>query len=653
MFVARRSKNNPILSPIKEHAFENFSTFNGSPIEVGRKTFLLYRAQSLPESFENNSLSLSVIGRSESMDGVNFTNRVEFIKPEHVWERFGLEDPRATYIGGKYFIFYTALSVYPFSGDGIKVGLAISKDMKTIEEKHLVTPFNAKAMCLFPEKINGKYVAVLAVNTDKPPAKIAIAEFKKLTDIWSEKYWNKWYKELDKHMLEIPKNDSEQVEVGAVPIKTKDGWLFVYSHIKNYFSNDKIFGIEAVMLDIKNPKKILGKTRGPFLIPEETYEKYGQAPNIVFPSGALIVKKEIQKDPKTKVRVKKAEKKDYLRVYYGATDTTCAFAELPLEPLLCSMRWPRVEDGFKRLTDGPLFVSRPEISWEKKAVFNPTCIYLGGKMHILYRAMSDDNTSVIGYAESKDGTTVSYRSDKPIYNPREDFESKRVPNGNSGCEDPRITLLGNTIYLCYTAYNGITPPSVAISAISKKDFLAKKWSWSRPVLVTRDGVDDKDGCLHPEKVDGKYFLFHRVDNKIVGDFGTTPWFKERNNFRNIPIIGPRRGMWDAQKVGISSAPIKTKKGWILLYHGVSDDAIYRVGALLLDLKNPLNVLARTTDYIFAPVLSYEKIGQVGNVVFPCGASVKDGIVYMYYGGGDSVVDVASCPLEKILKSLTD
>lgn len=638
MFIVKRSKSNPILSPIKEHTFENFSTFNGNPVEVGRKTYLLYRAQSLPESFENNSLSLSVIGKAESQDGINFENREEFIKPEHVWERFGLEDPRVTKIGGKYYIFYTALSVYPFSGDGIKVGLAISPDMKKITEKHLVTPFNAKAMCLFPKKINGKYIAILAVDTDRPPSRIAIAEFKKIEDIWDEKYWNKWYRELDKHILNVQKADSEQVEVGAVPIKTKEGWLFVYSHIKDYFSNNKIFGIQALLLDKKNPKKIIGKTRGPFLVPEETYEKFGQVPYEIFPSGVTIIKK---------------EKKDYLRVYYGATDTTCAVAELSLQPLLLSMKWPRIEDGFVRLTDGPLIISRPEMEWEAKAVFNPACIYLGGRMHILYRAMSNDNTSTIGYAESLDGTNVVYRSNKPIYKPREAFEEKRVPNGNSGCEDPRLTVIKDTVYMTYTAYNGITPPSVAITCISKKDFLNKKWSWSRPVVVSRDGVDDKDGCLHPEKVNGKYFLFHRVNNKICGDFGSTPWFRERNNFRNTTIIGPRKGMWDAQKVGISAPPIKTKKGWLLLYHGVSDDSVYRVGALLLDLKNPLNVISRTTDYIFAPVLDYEKVGQVGNVVFPCGAAVMDDIVYMYYGGGDSVVDVASCPLEKIIKALTE
>jgi predicted GH43/DUF377 family glycosyl hydrolase len=632
MFVVKRSKHNPILIPDPGSSFESFAAFNGNPIKVGNKIHLLYRAQSRPEIFENNKFSLSTIGVATSLDGIDFKNREQFIAPTEVWERYGLEDPRVTKIDGKYFIFYTALSVFPFSTEGIKIGLAISKDMKTVSEKHLVTPFNAKAMTLFPEKINGKFVALLSVNTDRPPSCIALAEFDKIEDIWSETYWQRWYSELDKHILNIPKENSEQVEVGSTPIKTKDGWLLVYSHIKNYFSNDKIFGIRALLLDLKNPSLIVGKTRGPIAIPEESYEKYGQAQNTIFPSGAI-------------------EKAGNLLIYYGATDTTCAVIEINLSALLVSMKFPRVEIGFKRLTTEPLLVARPNIKWESKAIFNPASILVGGKICILYRAMSEDNTSVIGYAETQNGEYLCYISEEPVYVPRESFEMKGVPGGNSGCEDPRLTKIGDTIYMLYTAYNSVNPPAIAQTHISEKDFKNKNWQWSRPVLVTADGVDDKDGCLLPEKIRGKYFLFHRIHNYICGDFGATPEFKERNNFKNIPILLPRQGMWDSSKVGISAPPIKTAKGWILLYHGVSDDAIYRVGAALLDLKDPTIVLARVTDYIFSPMESYEIKGQVSNVVFPCGATVKDGIIYMYYGASDSVLNVAAAPLDEILKGL--
>ena len=110
-------------------------------------------------------------------------------------------------------------------------------------------------------------------------------------------------------------------------------------------------------------------------------------------------------------------------------------------------------------------------------------------------------------------------------------------------------------------------------------------------------------------------------------------------------------MWDGLKVGISVPPIKTKEGWILIYHGVSARSRYRVGAVLLDLDDPTTVLARTTDAIFEPREAYELEGQVNYVVFPCGAVVKDDIIYMYYGGGDSVVDVASISIKDLLDSL--
>ena len=165
-------------------------------------------------------------------------------------------------------------------------------------------------------------------------------------------------------------------------------------------------------------------------------------------------------------------------------------------------------------------------------------------------------------------------------------------------------------------------------------------------------MEDKDGCLHPEKVGGKYFLFHRINNFICGDFGSTPEFKERSTFKNTPIITPRHGMWDSIKVGTATPPIKTGKGWILLYHGIGAGGRYSVGAALLDLKDPTKVLSRTTDAIFEPKEDYELTGQVGNVVFPCGAVVRGDTIFIYYGGADSVIDVASISLKELLDTLT-
>lgn len=634
MYVVKRSESNPILSPVSDNSFEDYAVFNGNPIKVGSSICMLYRAQNHPEKFENESFSLSTVCKAVSKDGVNFKDREVLIYPENAWERYGCEDPRVTKIDGKYFIFYTALSAYPLNlASGIKVALAISKDLKSINERHLITPFNAKAMTLFPEKINGKYVALLTVNPDLLPTHISMAEFKKIEDMWSEEYWKKWYKELDSHIF-IHGDNIDRIEIGSCPLKTKDGWLLVCCRIQNHASPNRVFAIEAMLLDLENPKRIIGKTRGALLVPEESYEKNGIIKDVIFPSGALI-------------------EGNKLNIYYGATDTTIAIASVDLESLLESMKFPYVEVGFKRLTSGALLRPRKDKFWESKAIFNPAAIDIDGTAYIVYRAMSEDNTSVLGLALSNNCTDITYLSDEPIYTPKESFERKGVPNGNSGCEDPRLTRIGDIIYMYYVAYNGITPPAVAMTSIAVNDFKKKKWSWSRPVLVTADGVDDKDACLHPEKVNGKYFLFHRVGGRICGDFGSSPAFPGRNNFKNIPILGPRPGMWDSVKVGISVPPIKTKKGWILLYHGVSQRSRYRVGAVLLDLKDPTKVLARSTDALFEPQEAYETEGQVNYVVFPCGAVVRDGIIYMYYGGGDSVIDVAFVSINDLLESLTD
>ncbi len=632
MYSIHRHKKNPIISPDPKSSFESFATFNGSPIETKSSISMLYRAQSKPEKFEDTYFSMSVVAKAESRDGINFKSHKKFIFPENPWERFGCEDPRITKIDDKYFIFYTALSAFPLNiPGGIKVGLAISSDLEEIEEKHLITPFNAKAMTLFPEKINGKYVALLTVNPDILPTHICLAEFKKLEDMWDPSFWNTWYQTLSDHIF-IPGDSEDRIEIGSTPIKTEKGWLIVTCRIQHHAAPNRVFGIEAMLLDLNDPKKIIGKTHGPLLVPEEKYEKEGILPNIIFPSGALV-------------------QKDMLYVYYGATDTTLALATVNLTSLLEAMELPHKETGFIHVTKKEIIAPMQGKGWEEKAVFNPAAIDLEGKVRILYRAMSNDNTSTVGYAESENGRDISYIDDKPIYVPKESFEEKRVPGGNSGCEDPRLTQIGEIIYMYYTAYNGVTPPAIAMTSIKKKDFLAKKWNWSKPVLVSKDNVDDKDGCLHPEKVNGKYFLFHRVDNKICGDFGKTPSFTERNNFKDIPILSPRAGMWDSKKVGISVPPIKTKKGWLLLYHGVSDNSVYRVGACLLDLKDPTVVLSRASDSIFEPTLSYEKNGQVNSVVFPCGAIVRDDTIYMYYGGGDSVVGVATLSLNKLLESL--
>ena len=631
--IIERFKKNPILVPDKNHSWEAEAVFNGCPVQKGKDIFLLYRAMSRPHyhTTAKTRLMVSDIGIAKSKDGINFYNRKRFIIPEYEWERFGVEDPRVTKIGDTYYIFYTALSTYPPNANGIKVGLAISKNLKTIQEKHLITPFNAKAMALFPEKINKKMWAILTVNTDKPPSKICLASFNKEEELWSEKNWQKWYQNFEEYVLPLQRRPEDHIEVGAPPIKTKNGWLLFYSYIRDYFSPKRVFSIEAVLLDLKNPLKVMVRTKYPILVPEDYYERIGYVPNVIFPSGAMI-------------------QNDLIYLYYGATDTTCALAFISLSNFLKKLL-SQGKSSFKflRAKENPILTPQKENDWEAKAVYNPAAIYLQGKVHILYRAQSNDNTSVFGYATSALGARIDFRSPKPVYLPREPFEQKLTPQGNSGCEDPRLTKISATIYMLYTAFDGRNPPRVALTSISEKDFLNQKWNWTKPALISPPGEDDKDACLFPEKIKKKYVIIHRAGDEINLSFHSDLNFDGNNWLEEYRWIAPRKGMWDSKKIGIAAPPIKTKKGWLILYHGISDNNVYRIGAVLADVCDLTKIISRTNEPIFEPKTEYEKVGQIPNVVFSCGAVIIGKKIFMYYGGADSVVGVATGETEKLLK----
>ncbi len=648
MFVVKRSHHNPILIPERNHYWEASATFNMSVIKKDEIFYGVYRAISAVDKLRTPQ-QISTIGIGKSKDGSHFEERMPFITPTEEWEKYGCEDPRITYFEGNYYIFYTALSVHPFEAKGIKVAVAISEDLNKIKEKHLVTPFNAKAMTLFPERIGGKITVIVSVNTDSPPAKIAIAQVDKIEELWSQDFWNKWYENIDEHAIDLKRFPHDHIEVGASPVKTSDGWLLIYSHIQNYFPSpgnpDRIFGIEAAILGLNNPFKIIGSTRGPLLVPRESYELFGHVPNVIFPGG-VILKKTTQSDNNLE--------EDTLFIYYGAADMTSCVAYVNLNDLISTMlpatssRW-----HFKRSPKNPIIEPNKNHPWESKATLNPAVLRIEDTTHILYRTFSDDNTSYIGYASSKDGINLDERLPEPIYSPKEDFELKKVAGANSGCEDPRLVKIGTTIYMCYTAFDGVGPPRVAITSITEEDFLQKNWKWEKPILITPEGFDDKDTCIFPEKTNGQYFILHRVGNEICGDYFKSLDFTKETIKKCIRIMGPRINTWDSEKVGITAPPIKTKYGWLLLYHGVSKSHnTYRIGAVLLDINDPAIVLSRTSDPIFEPEELYEKVGIVNNVVFPCGMVQNDGLLYIYYGGADTVVGVATIELDILLKSLT-
>lgn len=635
MIIPIRDTHNPLLQPNSGNSWESKGAFNGSLVKGEKGYYMVYRALSDVVSHQGKQLQLSTVGIAESSDGIGFSGNRQLIQPENAWEKFGCEDPRITKMDDRYFVFYTALSDYPFHAGTIKVGLALFDDLTKKPEKHLITPFNAKAMALFPQKIQGKYAALLTANTDIPPARISIALFDKIEDLWSQEYWRSWYQQLDTHTIPLQRMNSDQLEVGAVPILTEYGWLVVYSHIQHYYTHEyRLFGIEAVLLDKDNPQKIIGRINKPILTPQEKYETQGNVPDVVFPSGALI-------------------ENNNLLLYYGAADTTCARVTYSLNDLYKEMYTSgTVAVKVEKFPHNPILTPLYAHEWEMKAVFNPASFYDGKLVHIIYRAMSSDNTSVFGHAKSSDGFVISERNEMPIYVPRAPFETKKHPGGNSGCEDPRITRIGDTLYVCYTAFDGINPPRVALTSISVSQFLQNDYNWTDPVLISPPGIDDKDAALFPEKINNKFVFIHRIQNSIVLDFVDDLNFDGNTWLRSLSYIPPRGDTWDSEKVGLSAPPIKTNEGWLLLYHGVSKRSHeYRVGVMLLDLNDPSIVLVRTPWPILEPEMQFERVGLVNNVVFPCGAVVINEDLMIYYGGADTVVCVAVIPLAKLMDYL--
>ncbi|KKQ89920.1 MAG: Glycosidase-related protein, partial [Candidatus Shapirobacteria bacterium GW2011_GWE1_38_92] len=158
----------------------------------------------------------------------------------------------------------------------------------------------------------------------------------------------------------------------------------------------------------------------------------------------------------------------------------------------------------------------------------------------------------------------------------------------------------------------------------------------------------------PELIKGQYVFLHREGGRgILIDHVDSLDFKNNKYLQGEACITIGHQHWEKAKMGIAAPPIKTDKGWLLLYHGVSNtDHHYRLGAILMKLDDPTTILGRTKYPILEPEMDYEKYGEISNVVFPCGAVIKDTKLLVYYGAADKVIGVASGDLDKILDTLT-
>ncbi|PWD98949.1 glycoside hydrolase family 130 protein [Marinilabilia rubra] len=328
----------------------------------------------------------------------------------------------------------------------------------------------------------------------------------------------------------------------------------------------------------------------------------------------------------------------------------------------------------EKFKGNPILEPNSKNHWENLVVCNPGAYYDKGKFYLLYRAAGDDEDHIIrfGLAESDDGFTFSRVSDDPVLGP-----SSQGPD--SGCvEDARIVKFDEYYYVTYafrpfapgqywkfahdvvlTKDYGANAPlfvknNVANTALAiTKDFK----NWQKLGRITQSNLDDRDVILFPEKINGKYAMLHRPKEWIGEDYGTeypAVWLRFSDDMLvwNEPshlIIAGKPGTWE-EKTGGSTPPLKTAKGWLVLYHGVETGGTgyYRVGAVMLDLNDPTKVIGRTRDYIMEPEHWYEKEGFYQGCVFPTGNMIVGDTLYVYYGGADKYIGVATCNVNELL-----
>jgi beta-1,2-mannobiose phosphorylase / 1,2-beta-oligomannan phosphorylase len=314
----------------------------------------------------------------------------------------------------------------------------------------------------------------------------------------------------------------------------------------------------------------------------------------------------------------------------------------------------------KRYDKNPVLIPNESNWWESKAVFNCATLYDGDKVHMLYRAVGEyeNYISRIGYAYSKDGFYFT-RRDEIAISPTEEYEKY-------GIEDPRIVEIDHQAYISYVILSGYVRdrPLASTALATTTDYI----DYTRLGIITSKESDNKDVVLFPEKINEKlsngeekmtYFFLHRPSSWIGSAYGVdrpSIWLGEGSsltNFEKHTLLLKPEEKWESLKVGAGTPPIKTKHGWLVIYHGVSNDRVYSAGAAILDLKEPGKVVGRTKKPILEPEATYERHGDVDNVVFPTGASVIDGKLFVYYGGADKVCCLATADLNELVDSILD
>jgi len=320
----------------------------------------------------------------------------------------------------------------------------------------------------------------------------------------------------------------------------------------------------------------------------------------------------------------------------------------------------------KRYERNPILALSSDQAWESGAVFNCGAVDAeDGLIYLLYRAIPkgytrssdgkgyDNYVSSIGCATSEDGIHFT-RFENPVVQPADEYD-------RYGCEDPRVTRLeieGRVLYLI--TYTALSAPAFSglgdrVGLVSTEDFR----TFRKHGVVIPD-YQDKDAVIFPQLVKGRVAMLHRVTPNIqIAYFDdweqlTNPgegfWSQYNASLEKFIIMRPKYE-WEMSKIGAGPPPIRTDAGWLLIYHGVDEGHVYRAGAALLDLEDPTRVIACSPRPILEPLEEYERVGDVPNVVFPVGAVVRGGMLYIYYGGADKCCCLATVALDEFLDYL--
>src|SRR3989344_4547738 len=343
---------------------------------------------------------------------------------------------------------------------------------------------------------------------------------------------------------------------------------------------------------------------------------------------------------------------DMFYIYWATLDGNLIVVNIPA--IFEEVKGERKPKVLKRSAKNPIIQSRGEHEWEAEGTFNPAAFSDdGGKIHLLYRAIGEDGMNF---------DRLSF----PVFEPTAGFEklersedegpAKYDPyyyasgGGWGGCEDPRVVSIEGRIYMTYVAFGGWHSIRIALTSISVSDFKKGRWRWKEPILLSPPGEMHKNWVLFPEKINGKFAVLHSVSPDILIDYVEN--FDDFKSDKYIPSRNPkggREGHWDNLMRGAGPPPVKTKSGWLLLYHAMDkyDPNKYKLGAMILDLNDPTRVLYRANRPLLAPDMHYENNGKPG-VIYASGAVIRNDDLYIYYGGADKVSCMASAPLKKVI-----